>query len=126
LESAVRQKKWVKLTLITWLWGIGVGWGGVMYVLVGLVGIDGGGGVNFGSKACQGPEEGMGLILIFGAMAGKGFVDVAASLEIICRTYVGYSPRPAKFFCTTSLNSFRVQASALSSQSKYWHISHLI
>jgi hypothetical protein len=44
-----------------------------MYALARLVGIDGGGGVDFGGKACHGPKEGMGLILVlvFGAMVGK-------------------------------------------------------
>ena len=39
-----------------------------------------------------GSNEGIGLILVLGAMAGKGLVDVAASFEIFCRTYVGYGP----------------------------------
>jgi hypothetical protein len=34
-------------------------------VFVGLVGIDGGGGVDFGGDAWQGPNDGIGLILVF-------------------------------------------------------------
>jgi hypothetical protein len=52
----------------------------------------GGGVVDFGSKAWQGLKEGMGLVLIFEAMVGKGFLDIAASLEIVCKMYIGYGP----------------------------------
>jgi len=94
--------------------------GGVRYdAFVGLVGIDGGGGVDFGGEAWRGPNEGIGLVLVFGAIAGKGLVDVAASFEIVCRTYVGYGPGPAKSLRTISSNSVSVDGSTLSSQSKY-------
>ena len=49
-------------------------------------------------------------------MAGKGLVNVAANLDIVCRTYARYGPGPVKSFLTMSANSFRV----------YWHISHSI
>ena len=53
----------------------------------------------------------MGLVLVFGVMVGKGLVDVAASLEIVCRMYVGYGPGPAKSLHTMSSNSLRVDGS---------------
>ena len=46
----------------------------------------GGGGVDFGGEADRGPNDGMGLVLVLGAMAGNGFVDVAASFEMVVRT----------------------------------------
>ena len=61
--------------------------GGVRYAFVGLVGIDGGGGVDFGGDVWRGPNDGIGLVLVLGAIAGKGLVDVAASFKIVCRTY---------------------------------------
>ena len=97
-----------------------------MYALAGLVGMEGGGGVDFGGDAWRGPKDGIGLVLVFGAMAGKGLVDVAANLDIVCRTYVGYRPGPVKSFLTMSSNSFRVDGSKFNSQSKYWHMSHSI
>ena len=65
-----------------------------MYELAGLVGTEGGGGVNSGGDAWRGPKDGIGLVLVFGAMAGKGLVDVAAnldSLQEVCwvRTVLG-------------------------------------
>ena len=51
-----------------------------------LVCIWGGGGVDFGGKANHGPNNGMGLILMLGVMAGNGFVDVVVSFEIVIRT----------------------------------------
>ena len=61
--------------------------GGVRYAFTGLVGIDGGGGVDFGGDAWQGPNDGIGLILVLGVMVGKRLVDIAVSFEIVCRTY---------------------------------------
>jgi hypothetical protein len=55
-----------------------------MYVLAGLVGMEGGGGVDFGGDAWQGPNDGIGLVLVFGATAGKGLVDVAAWYISLC------------------------------------------
>lgn len=57
-----------------------------MYALAGLVGMDGGGGVDFGGDAWRGPNDGIGLVLVFGAMAGKGLVDVVANFDIVWRT----------------------------------------
>jgi hypothetical protein len=56
---------------------------GVMYVLAGLIAIDRAGGVNSGGDAWRGPNDRIGLILVFGATTGKGFVDVAVSLPEI-------------------------------------------
>ena len=53
----------------------------------------------------MGAEDRTGLMLIFGAMGGKELVDVAASLEIICRMYVGWSPGSVKSLDTISPNS---------------------
>jgi hypothetical protein len=94
-----------------------------MYALSGLVGMDGGGGVDFGGEAWRGPKDGMGLVLVFGAMAGKELVD---DFDIVWRTYVGYGPEPAKSLRTISSNSLRVEGSTFNSQSKYWHISRSI
>ena len=44
-----------------------------------------GGGVNFGGKADHGPNDRMGLLLMLGAMAGNGFVDVAVSFKIVIK-----------------------------------------
>jgi hypothetical protein len=74
-----------------------------------LVDIDGGGGVDLGSEACCGLKDGMGLVLLFEAMVGKGFIDVVASLDNVFRTYIRYSPGPAKSLCTISSNTFRVE-----------------
>ena len=38
--------------------------------LAALIGIDGGGGVDFGGDAWRGPNDGMGLVLVLGARAG--------------------------------------------------------
>jgi hypothetical protein len=51
-----------------------------------LVCIWGGGDVDFGGKADCGLNNGMGLVLMLGAMAGNGFVDVVASFKIVVRT----------------------------------------
>jgi hypothetical protein len=88
--------------------------------------MEGGGGVDFGGDAWRGLKDGMGLVLVFGAMAGKGLAVVAASLDIVCRTYVGYGPGPAKSLRTMSSNPFRVDGSTFNSQSRYWHISRSI
>jgi hypothetical protein len=55
----------------------------------GLIGINGAGGVNFGGDAWRGPKDGMGFVLVFDVTAGKGFVDMAVSLDIVWNTYVG-------------------------------------
>ena len=65
-----------------------------MYALAGLVGMKGGGGVDFDGDAWQGLKDGIGLVHVFGAMAGKGLVDIAAnldSLQEVCwvRTVLG-------------------------------------
>jgi hypothetical protein len=87
----------------------------VRYAPARWVGIDEGGGVDFGGDAWGGPNDGMGLVLVLGATAGKGFVEVVASSEIVWRTYVGYGPRPAKSLCTMSSNSLSVNGSTFSS-----------
>jgi hypothetical protein len=51
------------------------------------VGIDGGCGVDFGGNTWQGLNW-MGLVIV--VMAEKGFVEVAASFEIIWRMYLGW------------------------------------
>jgi len=48
-----------------------------------LVGVDGGGGVNFGSDTWQSPND------VLSVMAGKEFVEVVASFKIVWRTYDG-------------------------------------
>ena len=112
----------MRLVMWTWLRHAGCG-GGEMYALAGLVGMEGGGGVDFSRDAWRRPKDEIGLVLVFGAMAGKGLVDVAANLDIVCRTYVRYAVKP---FLTMSSNSFRVDGSPFNSQSKYWHISRSI
>jgi hypothetical protein len=42
-----------------------------------------GGGVDFSGDAWRGPKDGMGLVLVFGAMVGKGLVDVVANFDIV-------------------------------------------
>ena len=96
------------------------------YALAGCFGIDGGGGVGFGSDAWRWPKDGIGLVLGLGAMVGKGLADVAANFDIIYRMYVGYGPGPAKSLRTISSNSFRVDGSTFNFQSKYWHISRSV
>ena len=44
-----------------------------------------GGGVDFGDEANCGPNDGMGLVLVFGAMVGNGFVDMAVSFKMVIR-----------------------------------------
>lgn len=39
--------------------------------------------MGFGGEACLGPNEGIGEVELLGAMAGKGLVAVAASLEMV-------------------------------------------
>jgi hypothetical protein len=39
--------------------------------------------VGFGGDACLGANAGIGLVLVFGAIAGYGFVAVAANLDIV-------------------------------------------
>ena len=56
---------------------------------------------------------------MLGAIAGKGLAEVAASFDMVCRTYVGYGPGPAKSLRTISSNSLSVDGSTLSSQSRY-------
>jgi hypothetical protein len=59
-----------------------------MYVLVGLGGTDGGGGVNFGSNTWQGLKEGI-IILMFGATVGKGFLSYCTySLSVWYQKYI--------------------------------------
>jgi hypothetical protein len=61
--------------------------GGVIYALAGLVGMERGGGVDLGRDTWRGPNDGMGLVLVFGAMVGKGLIAVvAASFNIVYRT----------------------------------------
>jgi hypothetical protein len=92
------------------------------YAFAGLVGIDGEGGVDFCGEALWGPNKGIGLILVLGAMMGKGLVDVAASFEIVCRTYVGYGPGLVKSLCTISSNSVSGKCAQLPEfvQCKWW------
>jgi len=41
--------------------------------------------------------------------AGKGFVEVAASSEIVWRMYIRYGPGPVKSLCTMSSKLFECQ-----------------
>ena len=66
--------------------------GGEMYVLAGLVGMERGSGVDFSRDTWRGPKDGIGLVLVFGVMVGKGLVDIVANFDIFCKTYIGYSP----------------------------------
>ena len=63
--------------------------GSKMYVLDGLVGMEGGSGVDSSRDAWRGLKDGIELVLVFGATAGKGLVDVAANFDIVCRTVSG-------------------------------------
>ena len=43
-------------------------------------------GVGFSGEACLGLKLGIGKVDLLGVTAGKGFVEVAASFEMIWRT----------------------------------------
>jgi hypothetical protein len=46
--------------------------GGVRYAFAGFVGIGGRGGVDFGGETWQGPNWTMKLVIVLGAIAGRG------------------------------------------------------
>jgi len=111
---AARLKKRRSRSRVGWFGHIGCGWAGGLYV-AGLVGIDGGGGVDFGGDARREPNDRIGLVFVLGVIAGKVLVDVTVNLDIFCRMHVGYVPGPAKSLHTISSNSISIDSSTLSS-----------
>ena len=79
------------------------------------MGIDGGGGVDFGGDAQREPNNRIGLVFVLGVIAGKILVDVVVNLEIFCRIHVGYIPGPVKSLHTISSNFISIDSSTLSS-----------
>ena len=57
-----------------------------------------------GDDTWCGPKDGIGLTLVFGAMAGTGLVDMVANFDIVCKLDVGYNLGQKSLFTMSFLS----------------------
>ena len=61
-----------------------------------MVGIDGGGGVDFGGDARREPNNRIRLVFVLGVIAGKVLVDIVVNLENILQDTCGVHSRSSE------------------------------